>query len=67
MPSQTIDLTPSWEQITPVLVHILTKSSNAESREFALSELLRMARFADSEIHRMARLADALTADPLIH
>jgi hypothetical protein len=53
MPSQTIDLTPSWEQITPVLVHIITESSNVESREFALSELLRMARFADSEIHRM--------------
>lgn len=58
--SKTFDITVSWEAITPYLVHSIAHSDNAASRDFALSELLRMARFADSEILRMARLSEKL-------
>lgn len=43
---ETIDLTPSWAQILPVLLHLLN-SKNRESRGYAKTELGRMAQAAD--------------------
>ena len=45
--SKTIDITPSWEAITPYLVQTIAHSESAASRDLALSELLRIARFAE--------------------
>lgn len=44
--TRTIDMTPTWEQITPLLARIL-RDAEAVGQENALEELLRMARLAD--------------------
>ena len=41
--TKTIDATPTWEAITPMLLHILRNSSNREVEQ----EFLNMARAAD--------------------
>ena len=48
-PVETIDLTPTWEEITPVLVYMLLgcSSINKEQRKTAEDELLKMAKLAD--------------------
>lgn len=46
---RTIDVTPSWESMIPVLV-MLIENSNAKGRATAIDELTRLARFADSVI-----------------
>lgn len=43
---RTIDITPTWEEITPLLARIL-RDAEAVGQENALEELLRMARLAD--------------------
>lgn len=43
---RTIDITPTWEEITPLLARIL-RDADAVGQENALEELLRMARLAD--------------------
>lgn len=43
---ETIDLTPTWEQATKMLL-MLFESGNQEGRATAISELLRMAKLAD--------------------
>ena len=45
----TIDLTPTWEGILPVLVTLL-KDGNREGRATALDELNRMAKLADAYV-----------------
>lgn len=42
----TIDITPSWGQIMPVLVD-LAHSNNMKARDTAYAELTRMAKLAD--------------------
>lgn len=44
--TKTIDITPTWEGILPVLLELL-KSSSAEARSCGIDELTRMARIAD--------------------
>ena len=44
--TRTIDMTPTWEEITPLLARIL-RDADAVGQENALEELLRMARLAD--------------------
>lgn len=43
---ESVDVTPTWEEITPTLLAIL-QNGQAEGRDFALKELLRMAKLAD--------------------
>ena len=42
----TIDITPTWEGILPVLLNLL-KSKSPEARECGIDELTKMARIAD--------------------
>lgn len=49
--TRTIDVTPTWEQITPMLATIL-RDASAVGQENALEELLRMARLADAYVAR---------------
>ena len=48
-PVEYIDLTPTWEQVTPALIYILLgcSSTDKEQRKTAEDELLRMAKLAD--------------------
>ncbi len=43
----SIDLTPMWTSILPVLVEILAHPPTPEAKEIALSEIRNMARVAD--------------------
>lgn len=43
---KTIDITPTWSGLLPALVD-LTTSESGETRNFAWSELRKMARVAD--------------------
>ena len=45
--TQTIDLTPTWEGLVPVLAHILQNSESPSVRKNITEELLKMARAAD--------------------
>tara|TARA_R110000824_G_scaffold251741_1_gene440383 strand:- start:433 stop:735 length:303 start_codon:yes stop_codon:yes gene_type:complete len=45
---RTIDLTPSWSGITPLLVHIASHGASHEGRKAALAEIMRMAEIVDS-------------------
>ena len=47
--TRTIDVTPTWEQITPMLARIL-RDADAVGHDNALEELLRMARLADAYV-----------------
>ena len=44
---QTVDLTPTWQEILPALIILL---ENPKSRQVALDELSRMARLADQQV-----------------
>jgi len=44
--TETIDLTPSWEGLLPVLLHLL-QGETSDSRKVASDELTRMAKLAD--------------------
>lgn len=41
-----VDVTPTWEEITPILIFVLENGA-PEGQEFAKRELLRMAKLAD--------------------
>ena len=48
MATKTIDITPTWTQVLPALIAVLTnEDASHKSREFAAIELERMATFAD--------------------
>ena len=49
MTTQTVDLTPTWQGILPVLLTLL-QSDNPQSRAIAESELRRMAGLADGYV-----------------
>jgi hypothetical protein len=44
--TETIDMTPSWEVLLPVLLHLL-QGETSDSRKVAIDELTRMAKLAD--------------------
>lgn len=43
-----IDVTPTWESMVPVLVHLAVEGQTAQARQTAMAELLRAARIADT-------------------
>tara|TARA_R110001599_G_scaffold243832_1_gene443763 strand:- start:229 stop:402 length:174 start_codon:yes stop_codon:yes gene_type:complete len=45
--AMTVDITPTWEALLPVLIRVATQGETAEAQEGAMSELLRMARACD--------------------
>lgn len=45
--TQTIDLTPTWESLVPVLLHIAQHSESVKARKDIAEELVRMAQAAD--------------------
>lgn len=45
---KTIDMTPTWEAVTPILVMTLQRTKNdPEATDIAQKELMRMANLAD--------------------
>ena len=53
-PVEYIDLTPTWEQITPVMIQVIRCSTDAKSRKTVEDELLRMAKLADLYVKHQA-------------
>ena len=49
MTSKTVDVTPTWQGILPVLLTLL-QSDNLQTRQIAESELRRMAGLADGYV-----------------
>jgi hypothetical protein len=49
MTIQTVDVTPTWQGILPVLLTLL-QSENLQTRDIAESELRRMAGLADGYV-----------------
>lgn len=47
---QTIDMTPSWASLVPLLVELAANATTSEARKTGFSELLRMARLADTYV-----------------
>jgi len=45
--TETIDITPTWAGLLPVLIHLSVNGTTTESRAMATSELARMANLAD--------------------
>ena len=46
---KTIDITPTWEGILPVMLEVLNNpKANLQSKKEVRSELMRLARIADS-------------------
>jgi hypothetical protein len=45
--TKTIDMTPTWKGLLPVLVHLVENATTSESRHVAMDELTRMANLAD--------------------
>ncbi len=52
---KTVDLTPSWEGILPVLLTIYNYAETAEARNTAFAELKRMAQLADAYVAEQKR------------
>jgi len=48
---QTIDMTPTWEGILPVLITLI-ENGNATGRATAVDELRKMAKLADELVRR---------------
>ncbi len=47
---KTIDITPTWQSLAPVMIDIIKTSPTPESTKIAEEELLKMARVADKYI-----------------
>lgn len=47
---RTIDITPTWAGITPVLIEAAARGTTAKGRKAATEELHRMARIADTAV-----------------
>lgn len=43
----TLDVTPTWESLVPVLMHIIQYSESPTARQDIMKELLNMAQAAD--------------------
>jgi hypothetical protein len=57
----TIDLTPTWCEILPLLIEVAANGATIEGRRNAMTELQRMARAADEYLAQTR--AAASTAD----
>ena len=47
---ETIDITPTWEGLLPMLLELRSRGTTKESRKTAGDELLRMAKIADLHV-----------------
>ena len=47
---KTIDITPTWQSLAPVMIDIIKTSPTPESTKIAEEELLKMARVADKYV-----------------
>lgn len=45
--SMTIDITPTWEELVPLLVQVAVNGETRKARETAMDELKRLARAVD--------------------
>jgi len=45
--NDTVDLTPTWEALIPLLVEVAAKGTSDKGRKAAMDELLRLARMVD--------------------
>jgi hypothetical protein len=52
--ANTVDMTPTWEELLPLLVHRAVKGTPSSTREAAMGELLRIARAVDA-LNKKAR------------
>lgn len=52
MSTKYVDVTPTWSQIVPTLIHLIENSTSA-GRECAFDELMRMAKLADMQVARI--------------
>ncbi len=50
--AETIDITPTWEGVLPVLVEVAARGETAEARKAAMAELVRLARIVDNMVAR---------------
>lgn len=45
--TETLDLTPTWESLIPLLVEVAANGTDAKARNQAMNELKRLARAVD--------------------
>ena len=48
--TETIDMTPTWAGLLPVLLYLVENATTAEARNTAYTELSRMAEMADAAV-----------------
>ena len=56
---QTINITPTWEQILPALLAVI-ENGNFEGRKMAIEEITRMAQLADKVV-KVSNCINSLT------
>lgn len=56
MTARTIELTPKWQDVMPILVEAAANGATVEGRKAAWSELMRLAKIAD-DLHAEKRMA----------
>ena len=61
---KTIDITPTWTAITPVLCRVL-ESGTYDGVKVATQELMRMAELADRYNHMIKRMGEAAAREYL--
>jgi hypothetical protein len=65
--TKTIDITPTWQAVTPALMEILTnKLTEPEARKMAEEEILRLARFVDEINQKHFSNPSSTTYEPVI-
>lgn len=47
---KTINLTPTWEECVPMLLHLMEAGTTREAVQLAKDEILRMAKMADKYV-----------------
>lgn len=58
METETIDITPTWEGILPVLLTLAIEGDTGTARETARQELRRMAKLADWAVENYGKGQD---------
>ena len=53
---QTVDLTPTWEGLIPMLAHVAVNGDTEQARRAAMHELLKLARIVDQHIAQLKAL-----------
>lgn len=51
----TIDITPTWEELLPLLVELAANGDTVEARKYAMGELRRLARSVDERQAKEAK------------